>query len=132
MVAIDGNPLTASLRGNTFRMRWGMPHYAKKGAVVKIMRLFAACVGSLALVALGSGAASAGEVNGNGQPTSGPDHAHSICVFSGLNDTPDDPIEGGRVQSYGQIVKAGGKSFVPSPGEACNGHTGFLAGGGGE
>ncbi len=28
--------------------------------------------------------------------------------------------EGGQVQSYGQIVKAGGKSEVPSPGFACN------------
>ena len=52
----------------------------------------------------------------------GPEHANSICSFPGLNDVPDDPEEGGRVQSYGQIVAAGGKSFVPSPGELCNGH----------
>ena len=30
------------------------------------------------------------------------------------------------------LTGAGGKAFVPSPGVACNGHTGFLAGGGGE
>ena len=54
-----------------------------------------------------------------GQVERGPEHANSICSFSGLN---DDPTEGGQVQSYGQIVKAGGKAFVPSPGEACNGH----------
>lgn len=32
---------------------------------------------------------------------------------------------GGRVQSYGQIVAAGGKDFVPSPGIACNPNSGF-------
>jgi hypothetical protein len=54
-----------------------------------------------------------------GQVERGPDHANSICSFSGLN---DDPAEGGRVQSYGQIVREGGKAFVPSPGLLCNGH----------
>jgi hypothetical protein len=57
-----------------------------------------------------------------GQVEQGPDHANSICSFSGLNDVPDDPVEGGRVQSYGQIVAAGGKAEVPSPGMLCNGH----------
>ncbi len=52
-----------------------------------------------------------------GQVERGPEHANSICSFSGLNDDPE-----GRVQSYGQIVREGGKAFVPSPGEACNGH----------
>jgi hypothetical protein len=57
-----------------------------------------------------------------GQVEQGTDHANSICSFSGLNDVPDDPVEGGRVQSYGQIVAAGGKAEVPSPGMLCNGH----------
>jgi len=57
-----------------------------------------------------------------GQVEKGPDHANSICSFSGLNDEPDDPEEGGRVQSYGQIVRAGGKAEAPSPGLLCNGH----------
>ena len=57
-----------------------------------------------------------------GQVERGPDHANSICSFSGLNDEPNDPEEGGRVQSYGQIVKQGGKAFAPSPGTLCNGH----------
>jgi hypothetical protein len=57
-----------------------------------------------------------------GQVERGTDHANSICSFSGLNDTPDDPEEGGRVQSYGQLVKQGLKPFLSSPGEACNGH----------
>jgi hypothetical protein len=50
----------------------------------------------------------------------GVDQARSICAFSGLNDVPLDPEEGGLVQSYGQIVAVGGKAFVPSPGVACN------------
>jgi hypothetical protein len=57
-----------------------------------------------------------------GQVEQGPEHANSICSFSGLNDNPDHPTEGGRVQSYGQIVRQGGKSEVPSPGVLCNAH----------
>jgi hypothetical protein len=55
---------------------------------------------------------------------------HSICAFSGLNaDHPDKPLppEGfPAVQSYGMSVKAGDKATTPSPGVACNGHTGWL------
>lgn len=72
-----------------------------------------------------------GSANAQGQTERGPEHANSICSFSGLNDEPDDPEEGGRVQSYGQIVRAGGKAMVPSPGQACNGHLNPLQGGGG-
>jgi hypothetical protein len=58
-----------------------------------------------------------------GQVERGPAHANSICSYSGLNDEVDfPPPEGGRVQSYGQLVKQGLKPFLPSPGEACNGH----------
>ncbi len=58
-----------------------------------------------------------------GQVERGPEHANSICSYSGLNDEPDrTDSEGGRVQSYGQYVRQGLKPFVPSPGEACNGH----------
>jgi len=57
-----------------------------------------------------------------GQVERGPEHANSICSYSGLNDDPTDPEDPGRVQSYGQIVKAGGKAFAPSPGLLCNGH----------
>ncbi len=97
---------------------------------MKVSRVFAAGLGSVALVAVGATSASAGEVTGNGKPTQGPAHANSICVFSGLND--DTAEEPGRTQSYGQAVRAGFKAFVPSPGIACNGRSGFLAGGGGE
>ena len=57
-----------------------------------------------------------------GLPEQGTDDANSICAFSGLNDVPLDPEEGGLVQSYGQIVAAGGKAFAPSPGLLPNGH----------
>jgi len=58
------------------------------------------------------------------------DHANSICSFSGLNDVPDDPEEGGQVQSYGQIVGSLAKLDIhinagpgpAAPGLECNGH----------
>ncbi len=78
-----------------------------------------ACVA--ALMGAGAGTALAGEVTGNGEPTPAPERANSICAFSGQNDTPDDPVEGGRVQSYGQLVKLGLKGAFPGPGVACHG-----------
>ena len=63
-----------------------------------------------------------------GQVEQGPQHANSICSFSGLNDEPEAPApEGGRVQSYGQGVRQGffdptDKSSVERPGVLCNGH----------
>lgn len=65
---------------------------------------------------------SAAPAHAQGQTERGPEHANSLCSYSGLNDEPDDPLEGGRVQSYGQIVRAGGKAFAPSPSLLCNGH----------
>ena len=91
---------------------------------MKVWRLLATGLGSAAIVAMGTTAAFAGEVTGNGKDTQGPAHAKSICAFSGLNDDPEE--EPGRTQSYGQVVRAGGKAFAPSPGEACNGHSGAL------
>lgn len=82
---------------------------------MKKISLLGAAVCAAALMGANVGAASA-----QGQVERGPEHARSICSFSGLNDEPDDPVEGGRVQSYGQIVKLGLKSDVPSPGFACN------------
>ena len=61
-----------------------------------------------------------------GQVERGPEHAKSVCSYSGLNDEPDDPVEGGQTQSYGQEVKKGNiepsevKSGAPSPGTFCN------------
>jgi hypothetical protein len=87
-------------------------------------------LGSVALVAVSSTAAFAGETTGSGGTTPIREKANSICAFSGLND--DQEEEPGRVQSYGQAVRAGFKAFAPSPGVACNGRTGFLTGGGEE
>jgi hypothetical protein len=116
-------------------------------------RVFAVTGCMAAVVAVGAGSAFAGEVTGNGKPTSGPAHANSICVFSGQNDVPEgSPTEGigGISQSYGQDVKEGsafpdgvepidpstqnpGKVgqdvFTLHPGFACNGEHGFFAGG---
>ncbi|MBD8869608.1 hypothetical protein [Nocardioides donggukensis] len=89
------------------------------------------CVTALAVAGMGP-------AHAQGQVEKGPEHANSICSFSGLNDHPDDPEEGGRVQSYGQIVRAGGivpsqtKSGPPSPGFFCNGHRFPLQEGGPE
>ncbi len=98
------------------------------------------------LTLAGAGSAYAGEISGppsdgyaTGEWTPVADYvANSICAFSGLN--AYHPAGGGfpekqpaypTVQSYGMFVRAGlkGSPMAPSPGEACNGHTGELAGG---
>ena len=94
--------------------------------------LAAAC--SVAIAAFSASTALAGEVTGNGKPTAGPDHANSICVFSGQNDDPNAPIvsaaptpeapngPGGRTQNYGQDVRHGLISpQIFNPGMACRG-----------
>jgi hypothetical protein len=73
------------------------------------------------VVLAAGGTAFAGEVNGKQQPIPAPQHANSICVYSGQNNFGE-PTDPGRTQSYGQIVAAGGKAFAPSPGVDCNGH----------
>jgi hypothetical protein len=110
-----------------------VPPLLKGQLVMRLKTLLATGLTAVALVGVGAGVAQAGEVTGNGGPTQNPAHANSICVYSGLNDDPNAPApEGGHVQSYGQIVRAGGKAFAPSPGDECNGHTGILATGGSE
>jgi hypothetical protein len=89
----------------------------------------AAAVCSVALVGASGSAAFAGEVTGSGKVTGGPRHANSICVFSGLNDDPDAPLDGsgpngpgGVSQSYGQDVKLGlADPHAFNPGDACRG-----------
>jgi hypothetical protein len=94
------------------------------------------CLVALGLVVGGgAGAAFAGETNGKGEPIPGAHQASSACAFSGRdlpddveNNPPgfdDDQFTGGHVQSYGQIVRAGGKAFAPSPGDACRGNVPF-------
>jgi len=87
------------------------------GKEVALMKRLVMLVAMLAMTAMLAVPALA-----QGQVERGPAHANSICSFSGLNDDPTDPEDPGRVQSYGQIVKAGGKAFAPSPGLLCNGH----------
>ena len=113
---------------------------------MRIRKISAVALMAPLLVFAGAGAASAGEIKGppsGGFATGGYTPisfteggvANSICAFSGLN--AYHPAENGfpekepafpTVQSYGAIVSQGGKAFVPGPGDACNGHTGELAG----
>ena len=86
---------------------------------VVVLAVMALLVVALAVPAFAAGQGKPEDVP-RGQVERGPEHARSICSFSGLNDEPDDPEEGGQVQSYGQIVKSGGKAFAPSPGTFCN------------
>jgi hypothetical protein len=88
---------------------------------------FAAAVCAVAVAGASVGAASAGEITGNGKATAGPAHANSICVFSGKNDDPTAPLDGsgpngpgGVSQSYGQDVKLGlADPHAFNPGDAC-------------
>jgi hypothetical protein len=96
------------------------------------------------LAAIGAAAALCGappaftaEINGRGQPIPAPDHAASLCVYSGLNDNPVNPPPGdfpGRVQNFGSFLNflAGILGFrvqpldAPTyPGEGCNPNSGF-------
>ena len=99
--------------------------------VVLKSRLSAVLAAGLLSLAI-AGPALAGEITGNGKPTAGPAHANSICVFSGKNDNPGNPLDipdaGGNSQSYGQLVRLGvianffgasPKTF--NPGDACRG-----------
>lgn len=110
---------------------------------MRIKTLVAGAVAAPVLVLAGTGSAFAGEIAGppSGEYATGGNTpiadyvANSICAFSGLNaphpgDKPDGAYGGKHVQSYGAIVSLGGKADAPSPGDACNGHTGELAGGG--
>ena len=107
--------------------------------MLRLSRLFI-LPAAAGLLFIGSSVASAGEINGNGQPPGGEGlgaaHAHSICVFSGLEDGSEGgPAGPGTTQNWGQIPKAIRDIIATQgehPGDACNGHTGFLAGGGGE
>jgi hypothetical protein len=77
-----------------------------------------------ATVAVAAAMALPGTVYAAGQVEQG--NGRSICHFSGLNDDPGAQFpDGGRVQSYGQLVRQGLKEFLPSPGVACNPTSGF-------
>ena len=71
---------------------------------VKSFVVASVCATVVGVVSAGS--AFAGEVTGKGNPTAAPEHAQSICAFSGQNDGEPPP---GRtaphVQNWGQIPK---------------------------
>jgi hypothetical protein len=104
----------------------------------KVLLALAVCA---AVAGLSAAPALAGETTGNGKRTpigeasdaGGPPHASSICSFSGQND--GDPPPGRtaeHVQNWGQTPKEVRDEITPlgeHPGDACNGHTGFFAGG---
>jgi hypothetical protein len=70
-------------------------------------QLAAAALAAALVIAMG-GAASAGEITGNGKPTPiNGFRAGSICSFSGQNDDPTgggDPFQDGRTQNWGQVI----------------------------
>jgi hypothetical protein len=88
----------------------------------------------IAMTVLGVGSAFAGEVTGNGKPTGAPAHANSICAFSGQNDgNPPPGRNAAHVQNWGagaipKEVRDVMRTQGFHPGDACNGHSGFLAG----
>jgi hypothetical protein len=104
------------------------------------MRLFVTAVSAAALLLLGSTAAFAGEITGNG--TLKDVHGNSPCAFSGQEDeqwyTTDgdttlkpEPTRGdpAHSQSWGQIVSAAGgglgganSTVTPEGPWGCNGH----------
>ena len=91
--------------------------------MLRMKSLLAALLCAVVVTGATAGAAAAGEITGNGKPTAGPAHANSICVYSGQNDTPNAPgPEGGRTQSYGQLVRQGAADpHRLNPGDACRG-----------
>lgn len=112
---------------------------------MKLKSLFVAGLCAAACTGMAAGSAYAGESTGKpggGKPTPIADeggHAQSICSFSGQNperflDPSDPDYEPGHTQSWGQskadwdFLRANGFA----PGDSCNGHTGFVAQGGGE
>jgi hypothetical protein len=103
---------------------------------MRMKSVLVAALCAVAAAAVGAGSAFAGEVTGKGKPTAAPAHAQSICAFSGQNDGEPPPGRTAEhVQNWGQIPKAERDVIATEgshPGDACNGHTGFLAGGGGE
>lgn len=91
---------------------------------MSLKRVLATSATTVLLVGALGGPALAGEVTGNGKPTSGPANARSVCAYSGLNDVIDE-FEPTRTQNYGTFKNLFGKQNLPSPGMACNPTKGF-------
>jgi hypothetical protein len=83
-------------------------------------------LGTAFCVAAVTGAGSTAVFADHGEPHGQTERGNgmSICTFSGLNDEPHDPHEGGQVQSFGQIVKVVGvaelKAEGATPAALCN------------
>lgn len=80
---------------------------------------------TLGLLGLGAGAASAGEITGNGKETPIKTRyvAASECAFSGLNDYQEElppGVEPQRVQNFAELVHAGIPPKLVNPGMFCN------------
>lgn len=119
---------------------------------MRLIHLLTVPAAAGALLIAGMSPATAGEAQGNSSAgnineTGMRGHANSICGFSGQNPErfldPSDPnYEPGRVQNWGHVRQflSGDLGLTPAqikasgfqPGDSCNGHTGFLAGGGEE
>jgi hypothetical protein len=106
------------------------PSNRKRGKCCDKKSTLAALLCTVVVAGVGASSAYAGEVTGNGKPTAGPQHANSICVFSGKNDDPtstDPENPGGVSQSYGQELKLGLQDpHVFNPGDACRGGSNFA------
>jgi hypothetical protein len=107
---------------------------------MRIRSVVAASFVAGAIISL-AGPAMAGEITGSGKPTQGPAHAHSICSFSGLEDGDGlgfpgpggaPPQNWGHSKQYFGSTPAERKASGFQPGDSCNGHSGFFAGGGSE
>ena len=113
----------------------------RRSTSAKSRLTLAVATGAL-LVSLSVGSVLAGEVTGppgkgghtpiGAAPDNDP-HASSICSFSGLGDGEDEPGRtAAHVQNWGQVTKAD-RDFLTTigfhPGDSCNGHRGFFAGG---
>jgi len=101
----------------------------KKSCAVAILAVAGLSIG-------GASAAFAGESTGSGKTTPISQYrANSICSFSGQNperflDPTDPNYEPGHTQSWGQVPKEFRgelRAAGESPGDACNGHTGFVS-----
>jgi hypothetical protein len=97
--------------------------------MLRVRGLCLAVLSAVVLAVFGVGAASAGEITGNGKWIAGSDAAplngKSDCAYSGVNDnfvlgnTIPDADGFTRTQSWGQVVRNAGP-LGGTPGTACN------------
>ena len=98
----------------------------------RVTRLIGPAVAAVILASVGANSALAGEVTGSGQ-NEDQNQGTSWCSFSGLNDDPTAPPEGGpngpggKSQSFGQENRLGlADPHELNPGVACNPNKTFL------